>query len=226
MKFFERWLTKVAILIVEDDITQNNVLAGFLQKEGFTTSQAYTIAQANELFTPEIQLIVLDLNLPDGTGFDFLQEIRKHSNVPVIVLTALDDELTQLNVFDLKADEYVDKPVSPLIMTKRIGALMSRIYPNNNIIMVHGFCFDFAKYTVSSSDGDIIPLTSTEFNIVKLLYDNKNLTLTREAIIEAVWGWEYKEEIRILDPHIKNIRKKLCPEIIVTVKGIGYRFGA
>jgi DNA-binding response OmpR family regulator len=214
----------VTILIVEDDITQNNVLAGFLQKEGFTTSQAYTIAEANELFTPDVQLIVLDLNLPDGTGFDFLQEIRKHSNVPVIVLTALDDELTQLNVFDLKADEYVDKPVSPLIMTKRINALMSRIYPNNNIIMVHGFCFDFAKYTVCSSNKEIIPLTSTEFNIVKLLYDNKNLTLTREAIIEAIWGWEYKEEIRILDPHIKNIRKKLCPDMIVTVKGIGYRF--
>lgn len=214
----------MTILIVEDDITQNNVLAGFLQKEGFTTSQAYTIAEANELFTPDVQLIVLDLNLPDGTGFDFLQEIRKHSNVPVIVLTALDDELTQLNVFDLKADEYVDKPVSPLIMTKRINALMSRIYPNNNIIMVHGFCFDFAKYTVCSSNKEIIPLTSTEFNIVKLLYDNKNLTLTREAIIEAIWGWEYKEEIRILDPHIKNIRKKLCPDMIVTVKGIGYRF--
>jgi len=215
----------VAILIVEDDVTQNNVLAGFLQKEGYTTSQAYTIAQANELFTTEIQLIVLDLNLPDGTGFDFLQKLRMHSNVPVIVLTALDDELTQLNVFDLKADEYVDKPVSPLIMTKRINALMNRIYSDNNMIMIHGFCFDFSKYTVSYADGELIPLTSTEFNIIKLLHANKRLTLTREAIIESIWGWEYKEEIRILDPHIKNIRKKLCPEIVITVKGIGYRFG-
>jgi len=215
----------VAILIVEDDVTQNNVLAGFLQKEGFTTSQAYTIAQASELLTPEVQLVVLDLNLPDGTGLDFLQKIRTHSNVPVIVLTALNDELTQLNVFDLKADEYVDKPVSPLIMTKRIQALMNRIYPDNNIIMIHGFCFDFSKYTVSYVDGELIPLTSTEFNIIKLLHENKTLTLTREAIIESIWGWEYKDEIRILDPHIKNIRKKLCPEIIITVKGIGYRFG-
>lgn len=215
----------MAILIVEDDVTQNNVLSGFLEKEGFTTSQAYTIAEANQLFNSEIQLIVLDLNLPDGTGLDFLQNLRTYSNVPVIVLTALDDELTQLNVFDLKADEYVDKPVSPLIMTKRIQALMSRIYPDNNTIMIHGFHFDFSKYIVSHKDGEILPLTSTEFNIIKLLYENKTITLTRESIIESIWGWEYKEEIRILDPHIKNIRKKLCPEIIVTVKGIGYRFG-
>lgn len=215
----------MAILIVEDDVTQNNVLAGFLEKEGFTTLQAYTIAQAKELFTAEVQLIVLDLNLPDGTGLDFLQYLRTYSNVPVIVLTALDDELTQLNVFDLKADEYVDKPVSPLIMTKRIKALMSRVYPDNNTIRVHEFDFDFSKYSVSHKDGEIVPLTSTEFNIIKLLYENKTITLTRESIIEAIWGWEYKDEIRILDPHIKNIRKKLCPEIIVTVKGIGYRFG-
>ena len=213
------------ILIVEDNTTQNNVLAGFLKKEGFITLQAYTIAQANELFSPEVQLIVLDLNLPDGTGFDFLQKLRTHSNVPVIVLTALDDELTQLNVFDLKADEYVDKPVSPLIMTKRIQALMNRLYPENNTIILHGFSFDFAKYTVSNRDGNLIPLTSTEFNIIKLLHDNKKLTLTREVLIEAIWGWEYKDDIRILDPHIKNIRKKLCPEVIVTVKGIGYRLG-
>ncbi|MCL2559989.1 MAG: response regulator transcription factor [Turicibacter sp.] len=216
----------MAILIVEDDVTQNNVLAGFLQKEGFTTSQAYTIAQANELFTPEIQLVVLDLNLPDGTGLDFLQELRKHSNVLVIVLTALDDELTQLNVFDLKADEYVDKPVSPLIMTRRIQALMNRIYPQNDVVAIHGFLIDFSKYTVTTEDETLIPLTSTEFNIIKVLYENKTITLTREAIIESVWGWEYKNDIRILDPHIKNIRKKLCPEMIVTMKGIGYRFGA
>ena len=215
----------MAILIVEDDVTQNNVLTGFLQKEGFKTVQAYTMTQAKELFNTEVQLIVLDLNLPDGTGLDFLQEIRKHSNVPIIVLTALDDELTQLTVFDLMADEYVDKPVSPLIMTKRIVALMGRIYPDNNIINIQGFCFDFLKYTVSSLEGNPIPLTSTEFNIVKLLHENKTLTLTREVIIESIWGWEYKEEIRILDPHIKNIRKKLCPEIIITVKGIGYRLG-
>jgi len=218
-------VNEMAILIVEDDVTQNNVLAGFLQKEGFTTMQAYTIAEANELFTPDIQLIVLDLNLPDGTGLDFLQELRTYSNVPVIVLTALDDELTQLNVFELKADEYVDKPVSPLIMTKRIQALMSRIYPDNNIVTVQGFAFDFSKYTLSCENGELISLTSTEFNIIKLLYENKTLTLTREAIIESVWGWEYKDEIRILDPHIKNIRKKLIPEIIITVKGVGYRWG-
>ena len=213
------------ILIVEDDLTQNNVLAGFLQKEGFQILQAFTIAEAWELFSPEVKLIILDLTLPDGTGLDFLQKLRLTSKVAVIVLTALDDELTQLNVFDLQADEYVDKPVSPLIMTKRVKALMNRIYPENELVMIQGFNFDFDKYTVSSADGEIIPLTSTEFNIVKLLYERKNHTLTRESIIESIWGFEYRDEIRILDPHIKNIRKKLCHEIIITIKGIGYRIG-
>lgn len=215
----------MTILIVEDDLTQNNVLAGFLQREGFSTHQAFTLAEAWELFNSEIKLIVLDLNLPDGTGLDFLQKLRTQSNVPVIVLTALDDELTQLNVFDLLADEYVDKPVSPLIMTKRVQALMNRVYPENSTMILQGFSFDFNKYTVTAGNEEVIPLTSTEFNIIKLLHDNKNLTLTREAIIEAIWGWEYRDEIRILDPHIKNIRKKLCPDIIITVKGIGYRLG-
>ena len=213
------------ILIVEDDLTQSNVLAGFLQKEGFQILQAFTIAEAWEKFSADVKLIVLDLTLPDGFGLDFLQKLRLTSEVAVIVLTALDDELTQLNVFDLQADEYVDKPVSPLIMTKRIKALLNRIYPENELVMIQGFNFDFAKYTVSSKDGDIIPLTSTEFNIVKLLYERKNHTLTRESIIESIWGYEYRDEIRILDPHIKNIRKKLCHEIIITIKGIGYRIG-
>jgi len=213
------------ILIVEDDLTQNNVLAGFLQKEGFQILKAFTIAEAWKLFCADVKLIVLDLSLPDGTGLDFLQKLRSTSKVPVIVLTALDDELTQLNVFDLQADEYVDKPVSPLIMTKRIKALMNRIYSDNDLVIIQGFNFDFAKYTVSSIDGEIIPLTSTEFNIVKFLYERKDHTLTRERIIESVWGYEYKDEIRILYPHIKNIRKKLCREIIVTIKGIGYRIG-
>ena len=216
----------MSILIVEDDVTQNNVLTGFLQKEGFNVFQAYTISQAHERFSPDVSLVVLDLNLPDGTGFDFLQNIRTHSNVPVVVLTALNDELTQLNAFDLKADEYVDKPVSPLIMTRRIQALMNRLYPQNNLITACGFVFDFAKYTVTTKEKRPIALTSTEFNLIKLLYENKNITLTREALIESIWGWEYKDDVRILDPHIKNIRKKLCPEIVVTIKGIGYRFGS
>ena len=127
------------ILIVEDNQTQNDVLANFLRHEYYDVVSAYTLNEARDLFSSDTDLIVLDVMLPDGSGLDFLKEIRKYSDVPVIVLTALDDEYTQVSTFDLKADEYVDKPVSPIVMTKRITALLERIYGNYNSVNIMGF---------------------------------------------------------------------------------------
>jgi len=117
----------------------------------------------------------------------------------------------------------VDKPVSPLIMTKRIQALLKRVYPPSERLQILGFSFDFDQWQATNRHNEAIDLTATEFQIIKQLSENQ--TLTREALIEAIWGWEYRGEVRILDPHISNIRKKLAPEIIKTVKGIGYRLG-
>lgn len=106
------------ILVVEDDHVQNDVLRNFLKKESFEVLSAYTLSEAKEMFDQSIHLMILDVMLPDGNGLDFLEEVRKDSSVPVIVLTALNDEYTQLNTFELKADEYVDKPVSPNLLKK------------------------------------------------------------------------------------------------------------
>jgi YD repeat-containing protein len=161
--------------------------------------------------------------LPDGSGLDFLKEIRKYSDVPVIVLTALDDEYTQVSTFDLKADEYVDKPVSPIVMTKRITALLERIYGNSDSVNIMGFIFDFKKFISYSSDEKDLKLTTKETQIIKCLYDANGNVVTRDNILNSVWGYEYIGEDRLIDTHIKNIRKKTSPEIILTVKGVGYR---
>lgn len=211
------------ILIVEDNQTQNDVLANFLRHEYYDVVSAYTLNEARDLFSSDTDLIVLDVMLPDGSGLDFLKEIRKYSDVPVIVLTALDDEYTQVSTFDLKADEYVDKPVSPIVMTKRITALLERIYGNYNSVNIMGFKFDFKKFISYSSDEKDLKLTTKETQIIKCLYDANGNVVTRDNILNSVWGYEYIGEDRLIDTHIKNIRKKTSPEIILTVKGVGYR---
>lgn len=211
------------ILLVEDEKTQNDVLSNFLRYEGYTVFSAYTVGQAREFLKQQPHLLILDLMLPDENGLEFLKEIRKNSTIPVIVLTAQDDEYTQIQCFDLKADEYVDKPVSPLVMTKRIKVLLNRVYQNEDVIMVNGYQVNFQKFTVYGADGQEIKMTTRELNILKLLYENHGRTVTRDGMLDAVWGNEYIGEDRLIDTHIKNIRHKLGADAIVTVKGVGYR---
>ena len=213
----------IRILLVEDDKTQNDVLANFLRYENYEVFSAYTIQEAKEFIKQDFHLIILDVMLPDGNGLAFLKELRKTMSVPVIILTALDDEYTQVQSFDLKADEYVDKPVSPVIMTKRVKALIERIYGNNDVVKINSFQFDFERYIVKSEGGEEIKLTTKEILIIKLLYENRGRVVTRDVILDSVWGNEYVGEDRLIDTHIKNIRKKLGNELIVTVKGVGYR---
>lgn len=214
------------ILIVEDDHTQNDVLANFLRQESYDVVSAYTIMEAREHLNTKFHLVVLDVILPDGNGLEFLKEIRKRSSVPVIVLTALDDEFTQIQSFDLEADEYIDKPVSPIVMTRRVNAFMKRFYQNKSnkkSVSIGNFLFDFDLYTVQGDKGEDIKLTVKEMKIIHMLYLNQGNVVTRDAIMDHVWGPEYYGEDRLIDTHIKNIRKKLNADIIITVKGIGYR---
>ncbi len=211
------------ILIVEDDHTQNEVLANFLRKENYEVFSAYNISEAKAAINDTFHLVVLDLMLPDGSGLGFLKELRKSSNIPVIVLTALNDEFTQIQSFDLKADEYVDKPVSPVVMVKRISALIERVYGNDEIITLHGYQFDFNNLLVYKEDQSAVSLTAREMNIIHCLFDNKGLTVPRRRLMELVWGYEYTDEDRLLDSHIKNLRRKLDNELMITIKGVGYR---
>ena len=213
----------IKILIVEDDKIQNDVLAAFLRKDGDDVVSAYTLSEAEEVFDPSFKLVVLDVMLPDGSGIDFLRSIRRISTVPVIMLTALDDDFTKIQTFDLHADEYVDKPVSPQVMTRRIHALTDRIYGQGSSCTVKGYTFDFPRYLVIDQKGNEIHFTNKEMGILRYLLENRGKAVSRDSLITNLWGCEYESEERAIDTHIKNIRKKLDPDIILTIKGIGYR---
>lgn len=213
------------ILVVEDDRNTHQVICEFLKEAGYAVTGAYDGDEAVSLFYKgRFELVVLDIMLPKKNGMEVLQEIRSLSDTPVIMLTALGDEYTQIKSFDLQADEYVTKPFSPIVLVKRVSALLRRSRPiDKTTVCFEGISADFSAYSVTK-DGNPISLTTKEIKILKLLIENQGIVLSRMQILDAVWGFDSDISDRIVDTHIKNLRKKLDCTAIHTVKGIGYRF--
>lgn len=214
------------LLIVEDDKKTNEAICEYLKPTGHKVIPAYDGAEAIQIFRQgKIDLIVLDIMLPKITGLSVLHEIRQTSRVPILMLTAIEDEYTQVMSFDEQADDYITKPFSMVLLGKRITALMRRsgqsITPN---IMTFGdVTVDFSGYTASNNNGKI-DITPKEIGLLKLLVEHKGLVLTRSQILDDLWGDDYPIIDRTIDTYIKNLRKKLRLDCIVTVKGIGYKY--
>ncbi|MUT96837.1 MAG: response regulator transcription factor [Subdoligranulum sp.] len=214
------------ILIVEDNQGTNKAICEYMKEAGHTLFSAFTGSEALKIFRgEELDIIVLDIMLPEMSGIVVLHEIRKVSNIPVIMLTALDDEYTQSNSFDEMADDYITKPFSMLILGKRITALLRRSQskPAVNMIKLGDVTVDFSGYTACDENGKI-DITPKELEILKVLIDNKGLVLSRNQILDDVWGYDCDVTDRTIDAYIRNIRKKLRLDCITTVKGIGYKF--
>ena len=213
------------ILILEDEKNIREVLVEYLKVSGATTFEAEDGNEAVEILKGEdIDVAVLDIMVPGISGIEVLSFIRKNpktKNIGVIMLTALDDIGTQVSAFNNFADEYLVKPVSPIILIKRIETLLRRIKPQ--VLVNHEFIMDDESYTVFV-DGEEIPFTLSEFLILQMLYENKNKVLSREQLIMGAFNEDYIGNDRIIDAHIKNIRKKLGKDYIKTVIGIGYKF--
>lgn len=213
------------ILILEDEKNIREVLVEYLKVSGATTFEAEDGNEAVEILKGEdIDVAVLDIMVPGMSGIDVLSFIRKNpktKNIGVIMLTALDDIGTQVSAFNNFADEYLVKPVSPIILIKRIETLLRRIKPQ--VLVNHEFIMDDESYRVFV-DGEEIPFTLSEFLILQMLYENKNKVLSREQLIMGAFNEDYIGNDRIIDAHIKNIRKKLGKDYIKTVIGIGYKF--
>lgn len=213
------------ILLLEDEKNIREVLVEYLKVSGATTFEAEDGNKAVEILKSEdIDVAVLDIMVPGMSGIDVLSFIRdnpKTKNIGVIMLTALDDIGTQVSAFNKFADEYLVKPVSPIILIKRIETLLRRIKPN--VLITHEFIMDEESYTVYV-DEEEIPFTLSEFLILQMLYKNKNKVLSREQLIMGAFNEDYIGNDRIIDAHIKNIRKKLGKDYIKTVIGIGYKF--
>lgn len=213
------------ILIVEDDIDTNEAVCEYLQEAGHTTIPALDGEEAITLFAAQkIDLVVLDIMLPNVTGLVVLNSIRKASQVPVLMLTALEDEYTQVTSFDSQVDDYMTKPFSMVILGKRIAALLRRSSPQTPVnVWTHGdLTVNFSGYSAHDSTGEL-DVTAKEIDLLKLLVEHQGLVLSRSQILDNLWGDNAEVLDRLVDTYIKNLRKKLHLDCIKTVKGIGYK---
>ena len=211
-----------SILVVEDERDTNEAISQYLQYLGYKVISCYDGIEAVNKFREEsIDIIILDIMLPGIDGMDVLKEIRKKdSTLPVLMLTAISEEDVQAQSFDNLADDYITKPFSMLILGKRVMALLRRTatetwnYKEINV--------DFSGYSVTKN-GDSIDVTPREIDVLKILLKNKGLVLSREQILNTVWEENFEVTDRIVDVYIKNLRKKLGIDCIITVKGVGYK---
>ena len=219
-----------SILIVDDETNLLENLYNFLKDKGF--KKVYTAKNLKEsrfkLANFRIDLVVLDLMLPDGSGFDLLKEIRKESDMAVIILSALDGIDDRKEGFENKADDYLVKPFFPDELLWRIDAVLrrSKIIKNEEKISLGKVIFDKTK-GILIKNNDEIPLTATQFKILSYLADNMNMIVSIDRILENIWEDSYGYENTLIT-HIYRIREKLednprDPKILITIKGLGYQ---
>lgn len=214
------------ILVVEDDVTTNNLVSDYLADAGHRIFSAWDGLEALRCFRREsIELIILDIMLPNVDGIQVLKEIRKNSSVPVLMLTALSDERTQIASFDCLADDYITKPFSIVLLGKRVLALLRRAgkMEGKDIWRWGTISVDFNGY-LAEKDGEPVELAPKEIQLLKLLIENAGRVMTREKLIDGVWGMDAPLYDRTIDTYIRRIRQKLELDCITTVKGVGYRF--
>lgn len=216
------------ILVADDESRMRKLVCDYLKKEGLATVEAADGKQALEIFAEKnIDLLILDVMMPEYDGWAVCREIRKSSSVPIIMLTARGEEADELFGFDLGADEYVSKPFSPRILVARVQALLRRAENRNSPALRSLGALEIdedAHYVYV--DQHRIDLTPKEFELLVYLANNAGRALGREQILNAVWNYDYYGDIRTVDAHIKNIRLKLGNrgDYIQTVRGVGYRF--
>lgn len=216
------------ILIVDDDYKFRRVIMDFLNSKGFVVFSACDGAEALKVFNNQnqvIDLILLDVMMPDIDGFTVLSEIRKLSQVPIIMLTAKSADYDQYLGFKKGADDYISKPFSTLLLIARIEAVLRRANKDiNNEIIVGKLKLVINEKRVYYDNQEII-LTNREYNLLHYLMINKGFTLTREQILNGAWGYEYEGDIRTVDTHIKQLRLKIGSdsEYIKTIHRVGYR---
>lgn len=211
------------ILVVEDDTTINQVICEFLKESNYAVTPVFDGGEALLQFEAEsFDLVILDMMLPTMSGLDVLKEIRKTSQIPVMILTALDDEYTQLVSFNHLISDYVTKPFSPLILVKRIENILRRNTVASEITV--------GELTVSIDDCTVywqeekMPLTKKEYEILQALAKRKDHLVTRDQLMNTIWGYSELDS-RVLDNHIKNIRKKIPGIPLKTITGMGYQLG-
>ena len=219
------------ILVIDDEPSIINLVSAYLKPEGYevyTASDGNAGLKAARAFKPD--LIILDLMLPGIDGIELLSRLRRESDVYVIMLTARTDETDKIVGLSVGADDYVTKPFSPRELVARVKAALRRIKTGTtsgeerSVLSFKHVLIDVGAHTVSVNDVPV-ELTSIEFDLLRALAENRGRVLSREQLLEKIWGAEYFGEMRVVDVHLGHVRQKLGNEaLIATVRGVGYRF--
>ncbi len=223
------------ILLVDDEDAVQKLLAYPLEREGFRVLQAWDGEEALERFAEErVDLVVLDVMLPKLDGLEVCKRLRAESAVPIIMLTARDDELDKVLGLELGADDYITKPFSIREFRSRVRALLRRaavavpLPETGDVISANGLRIDLARRAVEVQ-GEPVQLTYVEFELLRILASHPGRVYSRRMLLEALWGGADYREPRTIDVHVRHLREKLerdpgDPEYILTVRGVGYRF--
>lgn len=215
------------ILIVEDDFDIQDLLKNFLQEVGYETTIARDGLEAISLFSSaHFDLILLDIMLPKIDGFTVCELIRRQSQIPIIMLTALNREEEQIKGLDLQVDDYITKPFSMPILIRKIAAVLRRssMIPDreHQTITYQNLILDLDSYS-ASVNGKSHELTQREFEVLRELLLNQGRVLTRQNLLDRLWKYDFLGDERVVDTHIKNLRKKLGIDFIQTIRGVGYK---
>lgn len=212
------------ILIIEDDAALNNGIALALNSGDIIFKSVFSLNEAKHILESEIfDLILLDINLPDGSGITFLKELRSRSDTPVVILTANDMETDIVSGFELGADDYITKPFSLAVLRARVGARLRKSGRHSNLYKSGEYSFDFDKLEFAVK-GKAVDLSKTEQKLLRILIENKGAAVSRDMLLDRVWSdvYEYVEE-NALSVAVKRLRDKLGDSgAIKTVYGIGY----
>ena len=222
-------MEKMKILVVDDESRMRKLVKDFLTRAGYQVLEAGDGMEAMDLFYEDknIDLIILDVMMPKMDGWQVCREVREHSKVPIIMLTARSEERDELQGFELGVDEYISKPFSPKILVARVGAILRRINGTDmsDILDAGGIKIDKAAHSVMIDDKPI-DLSYKEFELLTYFVENQGIALSREKILNNVWNYDYFGDARTIDTHVKKLRSKLGDkgEYIKTIWGMGYKF--
>ena len=211
------------LLVVEDDKTLREGIGEYLAEFGYTVIEAKDGREAISKFNHDINLIILDIQIPFVNGLDVLKEIRRKSKVPVLILTAFSDEEYKIEAFTNLADGYIEKPFSLPVLKARIDSLIKKNFGQIEKFEYKNIEINFTSYTAKIND-EKIDINAKELEILKCLLDNEGQALTRMQIIDNVW--KETEEVpydRVIDVYIKELRKKLELDCIITIRNVGYK---
>ncbi len=214
------------VLIIEDEQSIGSLVRAYLERDGF---QAVWVRSGEEglaeLDRHPVRLVVLDVGLPGADGFDVCRRIRARSSVPIVMLTARDEEPDRVAGLEVGADDYVTKPFSPRELMARVKAILRRVEPHgqDDVLSLQDVVVRRGAREVEVAGGPV-ELTAREFDLLAFLLENAGTVLSRELLLDRVWGMEYPGGTRTVDVHVSQLRRKLDrPELIRTVRGAGYK---